>query len=394
MKKYIILVMAVVLQMCLGATYSWSVFKNLIAQINPSVSNSDANMPFTVFFIAFPTMVLFSAKLLQKFGPRLCAMVGGGLFGLGWLVGAFSEGNMWLTTLGVGLLGGIGVGIAYLIPISVGISWFPNHRGLVTGATVAGFGGSAIIAGELCRYMTTADASAVYSVIGTLGVIYFFTTIIAGYFLTYPGDYEKPKSTDKAPLHVLLQPRFIILFLAMTAGLTCGLFYTANSVQLMDSQNLTLIIKATSFFSIGNALGRVIWGWLADKFGASCMMRTNLLIGAITIVAAMTMLNNSLAGSVISVVAGLNFGGVLVLYAANVGVYWGNKLLPSIYGWVFFANVPASLIASYLGKVFEGQQQSLNIPGNVIIWSLIIIALVSLPFIKKCADCDAAVATK
>ena len=109
MKRYLILLAAVVMQLCLGATYAWAVFVAPIKAVS-GLGQGPVQAPFTVFYIAFPATAIVAGMLLGRIGPRRSAMLGGLLFGGGWVVAGLGSDHFAFTVLGVGLLGGIGVG--------------------------------------------------------------------------------------------------------------------------------------------------------------------------------------------------------------------------------------------------------------------------------------------
>ena len=125
------------MQMCLGATYAWSVFVLPLKQTT-GILQGTAQLPFSLFYFAFPATMIVTGTLLPRIGPRRCAMIGGLLFGGGWMLAALGNLHFTFTILGIGLMAGIGVGCAYIVPIATCVRWFPRHKGLVTGVAVAG----------------------------------------------------------------------------------------------------------------------------------------------------------------------------------------------------------------------------------------------------------------
>jgi MFS transporter, OFA family, oxalate/formate antiporter len=122
LKRYLILVAAVVMQICMGATYSWSVYVQPLKTLTGLLQGT-LQIPFTVFYFAFPATMFFAGSLLRRVGPRICAVSGGLIFGDGWLVAGFGGQHFLLTVLGIGFLGGIGVGLAYIVPIAAGYAF-------------------------------------------------------------------------------------------------------------------------------------------------------------------------------------------------------------------------------------------------------------------------------
>ncbi|MGD8369109.1 MAG: hypothetical protein PVG78_15835 [Desulfobacterales bacterium] len=124
MKRYLILGAVVVMQMCLGATYSWSVYVEPLRALT-GLKQGPVQAPFSVFYFAFPATMILSGTVLARTGPRVCAVGGGILFGSGWLLASLGRHHFLLTTAGIGLVAGMGVGFAYIVPIATCIR-FPS----------------------------------------------------------------------------------------------------------------------------------------------------------------------------------------------------------------------------------------------------------------------------
>jgi len=126
--RIMVILSALLMQLCLGATYSWSVYVQHIKNIL-GISQAQAQVPFSVFYFVFPLTMIFSGTLVDKFGPRIAAISGGILFGSGWLLSSLGGSNFTYTVLGNGIIAGVGAGIAYIVPIATCIKWFPTIRG-------------------------------------------------------------------------------------------------------------------------------------------------------------------------------------------------------------------------------------------------------------------------
>ena len=148
--RYIILIASVVIQICLGGIYAWS---ELVPALEETVGLSIAQTQiiFGCLFGVFTVSMVLAGKLLYRFGPRVLAGVAGLFFGAGYLVASYSGGSFPLMLLGISLLAGIGTGTGYVCPLTTCMKWFPNHRGLVTGISMAGFGGGAVLLSALAE---------------------------------------------------------------------------------------------------------------------------------------------------------------------------------------------------------------------------------------------------
>ena len=106
-------------------------------------SISDVTLTFTIAIFALGFAAFFGGLWLNRAGPRMVAMVGGALYGLGVFLASFSDHGLWWLYLSYGLIGGIGLGFGYIVPVAVLVKWFPDRRGLITGIAVGGFGAGA-----------------------------------------------------------------------------------------------------------------------------------------------------------------------------------------------------------------------------------------------------------
>ena len=187
--RIMIILSALLMQLCLGATYSWSVYIQNIKSLM-GISQTQAQVPFSVFYFIFPLTMIFSGTLVDKFGPRFAAISGGILFGSGWLVSSLGIHNFNYTILGNGVIAGIGAGIAYIVPISTCIKWFPNNKGLVTGVAVAGFGGGAALVSTVAGYLLKLNLTP-FTLFGYFGIVFLVLIVLAGLFMQNPPNFSK-----------------------------------------------------------------------------------------------------------------------------------------------------------------------------------------------------------
>ncbi|MEE8498424.1 MAG: MFS transporter [Acidimicrobiia bacterium] len=138
-KRWTVVVGAILIQLSLGAIYAWSVFTPTLR--DSGWSKLQTQIVFSVGLATFALVMVYAGRRLKVFGPQRLAVWGGITLGTGYVIAGLGGGtNFWLVLLGVGLIGGAGIGLAYVVPIAVGMRWFPDHKGMITGAAVAGFG--------------------------------------------------------------------------------------------------------------------------------------------------------------------------------------------------------------------------------------------------------------
>lgn len=352
MKRYRILAAAVVMQMCLGATYAWSVFVLPLKQIT-AILQGTAQLPFSMFYFAFPATMVVTGTLLPKIGPRRCAVIGGLVFGGGWMLAAMGRIYFGFTILGIGLMAGIGVGFAYIVPIATCVRWFPRQKGLVTGVAVAGFGGGAALVSYAAGTLMESIGMDPFATFGLLGVLFMLLVVLAGAVMENPPDsvgvvQQRPSATD-----VLKDRTFVLLYLAMFAGLAAGFAVSANMKELYAGAGVQAGVKAVAGFALANAAGRITWGWIFDRSRSALVLQVNLLLQAALLLSHGFILRSDDGLLTFAALAGFNYGGILVLYASAAAERWGSQRLGQIYGWLFSANIPAAVSPIVGGVAFD-----------------------------------------
>ena len=141
--RWSIAVAGVLMQMALGAVYAWSVFRTPLAnQFGWTIPQVTLTFTISIFLLgvsAFP-----GGLWLNRKGPRVVAMTGGILYGSGVFLASFTD-RLWWLYLTYGVIGGIGLGFGYIVPVAVLVKWFPDRRGMITGIAVGGFGAGALV---------------------------------------------------------------------------------------------------------------------------------------------------------------------------------------------------------------------------------------------------------
>src|ERR1700686_3191579 len=211
---------ALCIHLCIGMAYGFSVFWLPLsravgitaAKACPDMSlvqelfttNCDwriASMGwmFTLFFVLLGVSAAIWGGWLERVGPRKAGFVAALCWSGGLLVGALGVyiHQLWLMWLGAGVLGGVGLGLGYISPVSTLIKWFPDHRGMATGFAIAGFGGGAMIgaplANILINYFKTATSVGVWETFATMGAIYFVFMMIGAFGYRVPPAGWRPE---------------------------------------------------------------------------------------------------------------------------------------------------------------------------------------------------------
>jgi OFA family oxalate/formate antiporter-like MFS transporter len=296
-------------------------------------------------------LILFSAVLMQ-----ICAMTGGLLFGGGWLLASQGVHSFAFTVLGIGVLSGIGAGLAYIVPIAVCIGWFPKNKGLVTGIAVAGFGGGAALVSQTGGWLMESLGRTPFQTFFILGLGFMITVVCAGATMRFPEDHGKePQTTSVKISELLTHPSFRLLYCAMFIGLATGFAINANLKELYQGGGdmVQTGITGVSLFALANGTGRIVWGMFFDRVQSATAVQVNLFSQALVLLAAPFLLHSTIGFWAVALLTGFNYGGVLVIYVSSASRYWGSEKVSQVYGWLFSCNIPASMSPILAGMVFD-----------------------------------------
>ncbi|RPH51494.1 MAG: MFS transporter [Desulfobacteraceae bacterium] len=363
------------MQMCLGATYSWSVYVAPLKELT-GLLQGPVQLPFSVFYFAFPFTMIFSGYVLKLFGPALCAVSGGILFGGGWILAGFGNNHFAFTITGIGLMGGFGAGLAYIVPIATCIRWFPEHKGLVTGLSVAGFGGGAAVVSQAAGMMINSMGKSPFEAFTLFGMTFLMLVSIAGSVMKNPPDAETRNEKRLPPSGIVACGNFRILYFAMFTALAAGFAVNANLKQLFDGVSINAGIAAVSVFAVANALGRILWGMVFDRVRASSIIQANLVCQATLLFCSFFILRSEAGLLLFAFISGFNYGGVLVLYASTTARIWGVRHVGQVYGLLFSANIPAAIspiIAGYGYDYLGSFTFPLAVSGLLLVFPVIIV---------------------
>src|SRR5713226_7123456 len=188
--RWVLAITAFLMQLALGSVYAWSVFLNPVIALY-HVPRLQANLTFSIVLLALGVTAGFGGYLNNRYGPRVIATVGGILYGLGVLLAAFAAPNIFILYLTFGIIGGIGIGLGYIVALAMLIKWFPDRRGFITGLAVAGFGGGALITGPVAAALLL-PAFKLNNTLIILGIAYLVIVVIAAQFFRKAPDGYAP----------------------------------------------------------------------------------------------------------------------------------------------------------------------------------------------------------
>lgn len=329
---------------CLGTIYSWSVFRKPLEDLM-GIGATESGWPYMLFLLFYALAMPFAGGLIEKIGPRRTTLLGGMILSSAW----FASGSATtIATLSVtfGILGGIGVGLIYGAPLAVSARWFPKKRGLAVGCTLAGFGVSPFLTAPLALYLI--ETYGVQDTFRIFGVIFFLCITSLALFLKFP---ELPTGKTTAVVDppsertgndsIFKTRQFYGLWCCYAIGTYSGLM--AIAVTSPVAQDIILLspevaASAVSIFALFNALGRPLFGYLTEKFGA----RRSILCSFLLILIASLNLLRAGSGDVVTYFGSfsllwLSLGGWLAIAPVATADLFGTLRSCRNYGFVFTA---------------------------------------------------------
>jgi len=389
----------VLLQMALGAVYAWSVFRVPLAkQFNWTISQ--VTLTFTIAIMVLGFASFFGGLWIKHVGTRVVAMTGGALYGLGVFLASFSSIGLWWLYLSYGVIGGIGLGFAYIVPVYVLLRWFPDRRGLMTGVAVGGFGAGALVTAPIATHLI--QSVGVLQTFAYLGIAFLIVSVAGGYFMQNPpagwqpaGWTPKPKDpgeecTQDFTLGEALRTwqwwaLWFLLFLNTSAGIS---IISQEAPMFQDFGKVTAIVAAgmVGIVSIGNALGRVLWAFVSDGIGR----RTTFAIMFILQIALFWFIPyvHSVAGiTTVAFIILMCYGGGFGTMPAFAADYFGPTNVGSIYGLMLtawgFASAFGPLLIAHMRQISGSYVGGLHVIAVIMALSVVLPLLVRPPAAEK-----------
>ncbi len=390
--RWILVVAGLIIQLCLGALYSWSVFVNPLKN-EYGFTTTQTQIIFSVALATFALVMVFAGRWQDRVGPRKVAVLGGILLGLGYISARFVDGSFLGLVLTVGIIGGAGIGFGYVCPIAALIKWFPDMRGLISGLAVAGFGAGAWIFARLASTIID-NLGSVRPAFFILGIIFGSSIVLSAIILRNPPAgwsptkkksrkvAKKTKQNNFTWKKMVATPQFWMLWIMFMFGASAGLLVIGNLKPFGVFSGLTPAIagSAVGILALFNGAGRIVWGWLSDKIGRTKSMALMFLLQGAMMLYLMNMGSSALLLAVAAAWIGFNFGGNFALFPSATADYFGTKNIGVNYGLVFTSYGVAGIVGPVLcGRVFDltGSYLWAFIPAGIACLLAALIALVT-----------------
>lgn len=348
MKKAPTIGSALAILLALGGIYAWSEFVPALKAAG-GYSAAQAQWVFGTTITSFALTMTAAGRLLYRWGPRRVTALGGVLFGAGYLISAFTLDRFWGLLAGMGLIAGAGIGFGYVAPLAMVMAWFPGRKGLAGGIAVAGFGGGAILMAEIAS-IALHHAVPLPRIIGSLGLVYGLVILAASRGLHRPDGAAPAAPPDLHPLRLWRESYLRRLFLGMFCGTFAGLLLVGNLKPIGLAGGITeaAATLAISAFAIGNAAGRIVWGWLSDRFGRGVVPASLAFLSVVSGSLAATPRHDGLFVA-LALFGGFGFGACFSIYASLTAARYGAEHVGGLYPLVFLSYGIAGITGPALG---------------------------------------------
>jgi MFS family permease len=392
---------ALAIHLCIGQAYATSVYKNsLVAHYDTSLTA--VGIVFSIAIVMLGLSAAVFGTWVDTGGPRRAMAAAALCWSVGFLVGAagIATGQIWLLYLGYGVIGGIGLGIGYISPVSTLIKWFPDRPGLATGLAIMGFGGGALVASPVSSRLlalydpsfdatdttSVADGSAVATMFVTLGLAYLVVMLFGAWLIKVPADDWAPEGFDPSSVksqrlvttasvsaaNAIKTPQFWLLWTVLFCNVTAGIGILEQAAPMIqdffrsDGGSSVDPAAAAGFvglLSICNMAGRFVWSSTSDVIGRKPIYLGYLGVGMV-LYAALALTGSSatvlfvlLAGVIISF-----YGGGFATVPAYLRDLFGTFQVGAIHGRLLTAWAAAGVAGPLIVNGFLDAQGT---PGEL-----------------------------
>ena len=395
MNRWVIAAAGVLMQVALGAVYAWSVFVGpLMKQFG--WARPQVTLTFTIAIFALGVSAFFAGLWLNKSGPRIVAMTGGALYGMGVFLASIAGHSLTGLYLTYGVIGGIGLGFGYIVPVAVLVKWFPERRGLITGIAVGGFGAGALITAPVATRLVAGHG--VLPTFAYLGIAYLVVTVFAGYFMQNPpvgwksagytpsAAQAAQRSTRDYSLGEALRTwqwwaLWMLLFVNTSAGISV---ISQESPMFQQLAGVTALAAASmvGIVAVGNAAGRVFWAWVSDSF--TRRMTFILMYGLqVLLFWIFPSLHSAAIVTTVAFVILMCYGGGFGTMPAFTADYFGSKNVGPIYGLMLtawgFASAFGPILVARMRQVSGVYSGALHIIAAVLLVAILLPLLIRPP---------------
>lgn len=358
--KYLYIILGIIIYICVGSIYSWSVFRKPLEEIL-KITATQSGIPYMLFLLFFALTMPVAGKNIEKFGPFKIIFLGNIFLLAGFLISGFSN-NILTISFSYGIIAGIGVGIIYGVPIAVAAKHFPERKGLAMGITLVGFGLSPFITAPIIKNFINLYGP--FNTFKILGVLFFIVIFISSMLLKFPEKQSvvnlNQQSIDNLEIsttQMIKTKTFYGLWFCYLIGTLSGLMaigITSPFAQEIIGVSSNQAAFFVSTFAVFNAIGRPLFGFLTDKLK---YLKTILISFILILVASIIGLFLDRGREIFFILSfslfWLNLGGWLAIAPTTTALIFGVKNYTSNYGIVFTAYGAGAVLGTLLSGLFK-----------------------------------------
>ena len=368
--RWLMALAAVGVHICIGSVYAWSVYVNPIkAEMDWSLTDVTIAFSIAIFFLGLSAALM--GKFVERNGPKVAALIAAVLFGLGTVgsgLAILMESKLLLYFF-YGVLGGCGLGIGYISPVSTLVKWFPDKRGLATGLAIMGFGFASAIWGPTMKILIS-EVGVAFTFI-TLGLTFFVIMFLSALYLEKPEEGYLPEGFKQkvASGHKMIKPdlallgvneavktpRFYGLWVMLFINVTCGIaIIGVASPLLQEVLGISALVAAAAVGLMGvfNGAGRIFWASLSDYLTRPIVYIIFFATQAIAFYV-LPSITEIIIFQVILYFIMSCYGGGFASIPAYIGDIFGTKELGAIHGYILTAWAAAGLVGPLIISIVK-----------------------------------------
>lgn len=345
--RWHIAVMGACIHLLLGTVYAWSFFQNPISETYQWTQGETA-WAFSISIFMLGVTAAWAGSKMNEIGVRKLACIGGILYALGYIISYFALAytSLPLLYLGFGVIGGIGLGMAYVTPVATVASWFPDQQGLATGIVVMGFGLGAFVMSKLLApfFLQWFDGDLAFSFLG-IGI---FLLLLLPLFSLFLYDNALTKDNNNGEAHrfdikkYIFSKNYVLIWLFFSINIIAGMIFIAfqspllqdilmdegqNNISVLEQKGATLIAVS----AMCNGIGRFFWGNISDRIGKIQAFRVLFLLELIVFIVLIFSRNSALFFIGVCVIL-LCYGGGFGILPSLIKEQFGMKMMATMYG--------------------------------------------------------------
>ncbi|MET1073970.1 MAG: OFA family MFS transporter [Umezawaea sp.] len=381
---------ALSVHLAIGQAYAWSVFKSPLEGAL-GLSGTQSALPFQLGIVMLGLSAAFGGTLVERNGPRWAMAVSAACFSSGFLISALGAwtSQFWLVVVGYGFVGGIGLGIGYISPVSTLIKWFPDRPGMATGIAIMGFGGGALIASPWSTQMLKSfgkDHTGIAESFAVHGVVYAVFMSLGVLLIRVPAEGWRPPGWEPAAAVVnkmittanvsarnaIRTPQFWLLWIVLCFNVTAGIGILEKAAPMITDffvgTSTPVAVAAAGGFvaplSLANMAGRIVWSSTSDLVGRKNIYRIYLGVGAAMYLVIALAGNVSTPLFVVCAMVILSFyGGGFATIPAYLKDLFGTYQVGAIHGRLLTAWSTAGVLGPLIVNAIADSQKAAGKSG-------------------------------